>query len=463
MSIPISQQEQSLHEQIAHANQKIVAMGSKLHILDEELAALLGRRERYHLFEDVCASLEKLSRKGAADLFREATGLDPEKQVLQIRDAEARFEQNIAAVEKLRSIQQTEINEEMNGLRILSYQLADIQEKVEDLNNEYLLERKPREITYRPTAMPWSVHGEDEQRFRKILFVFVLFAIVFGGVIPIIKPPVERSMGIVVPERIARIIKKKQEAKPEEPKPVEKESDKKDKKEEKVAKKIPSEDMIKPPVTEAQKARTAVESKGVLAFKNNFSELMVDEVPLKIGAAARITNKANAAAGGTASQRSIIAAQGTGGSGGINTSTISRQGTGGGGQRIAVPVVNFTRIESAASTATAETERLLSKGGGKPSRTDEEIQIIFDRYKAALYRIYNRELRVNPTLRGRMVLRIVIEPDGRVSGCTVKSSDLTSPALSAEIVSRVLSFNFGVKEGVSTVTILYPIDFLPAN
>ena len=35
-------------------------------------------------------------------------------------------------------------------------------------------------------------------------------------------------------------------------------------------------------------------------------------------------------------------------------------------------------------------------------RTDEEIQIVFDRYKAALYRLYNRELRKDPTLRGQI-------------------------------------------------------------
>ena len=98
-----------------------------------------------------------------------------------------------------------------------------------------------------------------------------------------------------------------------------------------------------------------------------------------------------------------------------------------------------------------------------PSRTDEEIQIIFDRYKAALYRIYNRELRNDPSLRGKMVLRITIEPEGHVSACAIKSTDLASPALSADIVERVLKFNFGPKEGVSTVVILYPIDFLPAN
>ena len=102
-------------------------------------------------------------------------------------------------------------------------------------------------------------------------------------------------------------------------------------------------------------------------------------------------------------------------------------------------------------------------GGPGPSRTDEEIQIVFDRYKAALYRIYNRELRKNPTLQGKMVLRITIEPDGKVSASAVDSSDMDSPDLDKKIAARVRKFNFGAKEGVPAITILYPIDFLPAS
>ena len=62
-----------------------------------------------------------------------------------------------------------------------------------------------------------------------------------------------------------------------------------------------------------------------------------------------------------------------------------------------------------------------------------------------------------------MVLRMTIEPDGKVSACKVESSDLDSPSLKAQIVERVLAFNFGPKDGVPSVTILYPIDFLPSS
>ena len=105
-------------------------------------------------------------------------------------------------------------------------------------------------------------------------------------------------------------------------------------------------------------------------------------------------------------------------------------------------------------------DRPLSNGPGL-SRTDEEIQIVFDRYKASLYRLYNRELRNDPTLRGQMVLRLTIEPDGSVSMCVLQSSDMNAPGLSAQVVDRVRTINFGAKD-VDAITIVYPIDFLPA-
>jgi hypothetical protein len=102
----------------------------------------------------------------------------------------------------------------------------------------------------------------------------------------------------------------------------------------------------------------------------------------------------------------------------------------------------------------------LSNGPGL-ARTDEEIQIVFDRYKSALYRLYNRELRKDPTLQGQMILRLTIEPDGSVSFCQLHATDMKAPDLVAQVVDRVKGFDFGAKE-VPAITIVYPIDFLPA-
>jgi hypothetical protein len=216
----------------------------------------------------------------------------------------------------------------------------------------------------------------------------------------------------------------------------------------------------------------------MLAFKNNFSEMLDDDMPSELGSDAKITNAGRQNPGGAAGTRSLIVAQANGGSGGIANFGISRGGSGNGsgsgsgrggngvgngsGRAITGGGVQVARAQSGIGTDMAGADRPLSKGAG-PARTDEEIQIVFDKYKAALYRIYNRELRIDPTLRGKMVLALTIEPDGHVSACRVQSTDLNSDALSRDIVERVFKFNFGEKEGVPTTKILYPIDFLPAG
>jgi hypothetical protein len=156
----------------------------------------------------------------------------------------------------------------------------------------------------------------------------------------------------------------------------------------------------------------------------------------------------------------MVTSQAVGSSGGINLASLSREvaGGGGGGELEGVQVVRATSSIGGGSGP----DRPL-RGGPGLSRTDEEIQIVFDRHKAALYRLYNRELRRDPTLMGQMVLRIRIEPDGSVSLCELRASDMNAPELAAQVVSRVRTFDFGAKEGIPAITILYPIDFLPAT
>ena len=74
-----------------------------------------------------------------------------------------------------------------------------------------------------------------------------------------------------------------------------------------------------------------------------------------------------------------------------------------------------------------------------------------------------RELRKDPTLRGQLVLRLTIEPDGSVSMCELHSASMDAPDLAAQVVNRVKTFDFGAKEDIVAITIIYPIDFLPAG
>jgi len=100
---------------------------------------------------------------------------------------------------------------------------------------------------------------------------------------------------------------------------------------------------------------------------------------------------------------------------------------------------------------------------GKPSageRAMSNIRKVFDAQKTALYSLYKRELRQDPTLEGKVLLELVIEPDGSVSACEVVSSELENPTLEQRIAMRVRMFNFGA-DSVEQRKVRFPVDFLP--
>ena len=75
--------------------------------------------------------------------------------------------------------------------------------------------------------------------------------------------------------------------------------------------------------------------------------------------------------------------------------------------------------------------------------------------------MYNRALRRDPTLQGKVVLELTIDPSGVVSNCKILSSELNDPDLERKLIQRVKLFKFEAKD-VATVTTTKPIDFFPA-
>ncbi len=220
------------------------------------------------------------------------------------------------------------------------------------------------------------------------------------------------------------------------------------------------------------KPESNVGKAGILALKEKFASLAQDTVVVPLGADARHVAADDV---GRPSSRSMLTTNTPGSSGGINVASLSRSvgggggGGGGGGNGVGADGgggggIGGVGVGRAVSPITPiiGADRPKARSGPGPSRTDEEIQIVFDRYKASFYRLYNRELRNNPALKGQMVLRLTIEPDGSVSMCALVSTDMDAPDLATQVVGRVRTINFGAKEGVQAVTIVYPIDFLPA-
>ncbi|MEN8801574.1 MAG: AgmX/PglI C-terminal domain-containing protein [Thiogranum sp.] len=307
-------------------------------------------------------------------------------------------------------------------------------------------------------SLPWSISAEDERRFRKVLITVLLLTIALGVAIPLlpqIKKPLEKE--IELPPRVAKLIFEKQiQPKPKpKPKPVEKPKPKPVAKKKplpkkqtppKVVKKVQVE---KPKVDAIEQARKKASSAGLLAMQDSLADLRDQSVD-ELRGAKRLSNNGSSA---RKTERALITSKIGSGSQGIRTAAMSRDT---GSTQLAARTA--TKVKSSISTNSANSTR---KKGKTASRSIEEIQIVFDRNKSAIYSLYNRALRKDPTLQGKLVLSLTIAPSGKVTKIELVSSELGDAALERKLVQRIKMFNFGAKQ-VDAVTLTYPIDFLPA-
>ncbi len=447
MSAAALHEDPALRSQLREARSRLDELEGQLRAVDGELEELAGEREQYALAEEACAALEKLDELGAAEIFwgeREGP-LAGRAQLGLVRQRVDAFGDRIGEIEGRRQVVLDQQLHALEDVELLEDEIFEAQLREEERKLEWEIEREISALPPRVPVMPWARGDEADQRFRRSLGVSLALCLLLGLLLPWIELPLpELGEPVEVPERLARLIREE----PLPPAPVVPES-------------RPVEELVEESGSPEPKAgdepAPAAEPKGILAFREQFSGLAEADPTERLGALATVTNAG--AAPGAMPQRAMVATQASGSSGGINLASISRNVGGGNGTMDGVRV---SRVSSSIGTgAGAGGDRPLSDGV-RLGRTDEEIQIVFDRHKAALYRLYNRELRRNPTLKGQMVLRLTIEPDGSVSLCELSQSDMKAPELTQQVLSRVRGFDFGAKEGVPAITILYPIDFLPA-
>ncbi|MCB9591658.1 MAG: TonB family protein [Sandaracinaceae bacterium] len=81
----------------------------------------------------------------------------------------------------------------------------------------------------------------------------------------------------------------------------------------------------------------------------------------------------------------------------------------------------------------------------------------------AIQTCYERELRNNPTLAGRVLVRFTIQPTGTVSGATATENSTGSPAVATCVVSTISRFRFNPGPEGGAVTFAYPFVFAPQN
>lgn len=324
--------------------------------------------------------------------------------------------------------------------------------------------------------LPWETTPEDERRFRRVLagfgLTFVLVALVFPWLpleprAPEPATPPEPSLVRVelqpraLPEPVAP---KPEPVRPPEPKvvppppqpvatrpvatqPVETQP---------VATRPEPVAPPPEPVDRVAEAREAAAAAGLMAFRDDL-QAMRDSVDVDRLNQTR-THRGQASA--AAVQRRLVTSEAPAASGGISTAELSTD-TGGPALSARKTVAVSSRLATGEASRGARPSAAPGNAAPVGGRGDDAIRRVMDSNKGTIFAIYNRALRKDPLLAGKLVFAMVIEPDGRVSEVTLVSSELADPALSSKILARIRLIDFGVAD-VRRTQVNYSFDFLPS-
>ncbi len=292
---------------------------------------------------------------------------------------------------------------------------------------------------FRRFELPWAPSDEMERRFKRLLRILLIISTLLALLIWLLPMPKKPKASVEdLPERVVQLIVEKpkppppppppepeKQPEPEKPKPVEQQ---------------------KP--TEKPKPQLRKEMR---AFEDAFADLR-DNVDIQ-------DPQMKTPVADARSERNLITSQAGRASGGINTSNLARGFGGGAG---AIGTHTSTQVQHGAGLDPNAGGRVQRTGtSGKASRAREEVEIVFDRNKGALYALYGRALRDAPELQGKLVLEFTIAPTGEITMCRVVSSELNDPELEKKIVARVRLIRFKPAD-VEPLTVSKPIDFFPA-
>ncbi len=357
-------------------------------------------------------------------------------------------------------------------------------------------------LSFRTSVLPWALSNEDEDRFRKLFTVIVSLILVFGIALRFITlPEPERAAPTALPPPIAKLLLDKpvppppvaQKVEPPKPNPA-------DKREAAPlpTKPVPKERPVvearqpipgKPPGENIDAARNKAAGVGLLAaLKDQPPELhgapMAVQLNQDIKKGPGVGTGTGVGVGAGKERglpdRNMITSNATGSSGGINTASYSHDtgggglagrsttlvagvagGGGGGGPGLGGAITGTGGHGLGAGTGKAGGS-LHKDSSGKASRSLEEVRLVLERNKPALYAIYNKAIREDPTLQGRVVVELTIAPTGAVTACHFVSSELKSPELEQKLLARFSLLSFG-SEDVETLITKQSIDFLPSQ
>lgn len=313
---------------------------------------------------------------------------------------------------------------------------------------------------YREYELPWTNSSSQERKFRRLLGIIFAATFVLGIIwpwIPTMEPDPDEI--VEIPPRIAKLLLQEKPPPPPPPKPKEPEIEEpdpiKEPEPEQVVEKEPEpEPEPEPPPIDYEKIAREKAQAALLPFAEDLADLADSNVLEKVVDSRPLTSSVGQAA---RNERSMITSKAGTASGGINTASMSRNtgGTGLGGR-------STTQVDSPVAGLGQNAGGARRTGtSGRASRSREEIELVFDKNKGAIFALYNRALRMDPSLEGKLVLRLTIAPSGEVTFCEIISSELDDSELERKLVQRIKLFRFEARD-VEAITTTKPIDFFPA-
>ncbi|AWB67366.1 hypothetical protein C2869_13365 [Saccharobesus litoralis] len=282
--------------------------------------------------------------------------------------------------------------------------------------------------------------------FRSILIGLFALYLVVGILVPFLeRVEVPRAVKEQVPAQLAKIMLEEKEVKKEEPKPEVKEP----------------EPEKEPPKTKREKAREQAQSSGLAAMKDELFALR-DAFDVKPAAQTQLQQTEQAAAVEAKVKRKMLAATANAQSGGINggaavTNTVASDDL----STRATKQVSLSDEEVIADGDAAFSDAELAEGGDSRQRSENALRRTLESNKASLYALYNRALRKDPTLQGKVLFEIEIQPDGSISRADITSSELGDAKLERRLLLRLKAINFGALD-VDVMTTIWAIEFLPS-
>lgn len=303
---------------------------------------------------------------------------------------------------------------------------------------------------YRQYELPWSPTAEVEQRFRRIVRNAFIVAVLFGLLVPFLPVTEQKSRAPELPDRVVKLVLEQQRKPPPPPPVVEKPKPEETK---------PIEQpVIKPqpqpqPDRQEEAKRKATQAARVFDALADLRENTAVEKAQQTRALSREVGEA------TRSERALLTSKVGKGSGGINNAALSR---GYGGTAGTLGGHETTQVASNLGAPDGRSEVQRGSGSKRAARGREEIDLVFDSNKGAIYALYSRALRDSPDLKGKVVFEISIAPSGEVTACRIVSSELNEPELERKLVARVKLFRFTAAD-VEAITVTKPIEFFPAG